>query len=529
MTISAQQRARDNHPVHFGRAFADSANPRLTVPSLERQFLAHAIAAVDLHGAIDNAAEHLARIELGDRRLGAEILAAVRLPCAVPCKPSRGPELYLRIRQHPLDRLAAGQELAEGAAPLCVLDGHPERRNADPDIARRIGKSKPREQIEAQVEPLPFLAQALLDRHDAVLEGDFVRHGRSPDGSYRARGKAGLPFVDYEAGDALASGFRIGAGKNHAPLGFVRVRYEDLGSVQDIAVALADGAALDGAGGIGTSRRFRDCEEGVPGVLDGTARIFLLLFGRAGPYDRRRGAAEHAGARVVQTHSMLGHRLGDDRHLERAEAAAAVFPRRPHAPHPGGSDLLRDPPVVFFRNFGRIGIDSAFDRDDLLADDPCYLVAQCGEFGGKLISDGRVRHGISWCSWMSLSRPLRSALIQISRIHSRSYAPHVPLISTSIARTWRIASAIRATAASPRRARSAPGLSFASRYSTIPSITSALYVRSRCSARASGSPSARSTASVASIARRKTSAAPERSLRLRRALPAAICGRITSA
>src|ERR1700735_2025120 len=80
---SSQKRARDHHPMHLAGAFADSTDSRLAIPSLDRKFLADAVAAVNLPGAIDYPAEHFARVELRDRRLGAEVLAAVGLPRAL--------------------------------------------------------------------------------------------------------------------------------------------------------------------------------------------------------------------------------------------------------------------------------------------------------------------------------------------------------------------------------------------------------------------------------------------------------------
>src|SRR6266851_3274530 len=133
---SAQQVARDHHPMHFRGAFADPADARLAVPSLERKLLAHAIAAVDLHRAVDHAPQRLARIQFRDRRFHPRVLAAVGLPRAVPGKPSGRAQLDLGVREHPLDRLAARQQLAEGLALLGMSDRHPKRRHADADIAR---------------------------------------------------------------------------------------------------------------------------------------------------------------------------------------------------------------------------------------------------------------------------------------------------------------------------------------------------------------------------------------------------------
>src|SRR5579872_7621277 len=65
-SASAQQVARDHHPMHFRGAFADPADARLAVPSLERKLLAHAVTAMDLHRAINHAAERLTGVEFRD-------------------------------------------------------------------------------------------------------------------------------------------------------------------------------------------------------------------------------------------------------------------------------------------------------------------------------------------------------------------------------------------------------------------------------------------------------------------------------
>src|SRR2546425_86090 len=87
---SAEQRAGDHHAVHLGGALADPTHARLAIPAFQRELLGHTVAAVDLDGAVDDAAEDLARVDLGDRGLHARVLAAVGLPRAVPDEPARG-------------------------------------------------------------------------------------------------------------------------------------------------------------------------------------------------------------------------------------------------------------------------------------------------------------------------------------------------------------------------------------------------------------------------------------------------------
>src|SRR2546430_6052968 len=48
--------------MHLGRALADATHARLAIPAFQRELLGHPVAAVDLDGAVDDAAEDLARV-----------------------------------------------------------------------------------------------------------------------------------------------------------------------------------------------------------------------------------------------------------------------------------------------------------------------------------------------------------------------------------------------------------------------------------------------------------------------------------
>src|SRR4029453_9825162 len=70
--------------MYFRRPLADAPHAGLAIPALARELFGHPVAAVDLDGRVDHAAQHLARIELGDGSLDARILPAVGLPGALP-------------------------------------------------------------------------------------------------------------------------------------------------------------------------------------------------------------------------------------------------------------------------------------------------------------------------------------------------------------------------------------------------------------------------------------------------------------
>src|SRR4029453_19395745 len=74
----AEDIPRDDVTLHFARAFTDAAYQHIAIPAFEREVFRHAVAAVDLHAAIDHAARTFRGDELGHCGLLAEILAAFR-------------------------------------------------------------------------------------------------------------------------------------------------------------------------------------------------------------------------------------------------------------------------------------------------------------------------------------------------------------------------------------------------------------------------------------------------------------------
>src|ERR1035437_6847048 len=208
------------------------------------------------------------------------------------------------------------------------------------------------------MQPLGLGPEPLLNWHDAIFELNLIGYRRGADRANRPRRESRRALLDYKAGDSLAAGLGVGAGEDDAPLGLVRMRDENLGGVEDVGIALANRFALDRAGRIGTARRFRDREEGVPGILDRAAGVGALLFFAARVDHRWRGAPEDPASGVVEAHAMLRHFLGQHAHVESAQAAAAVLARRAHAPHLADPfKIVRAPGSLDF------GIDLADARD----------------------------------------------------------------------------------------------------------------------------------------------------------------------
>src|SRR5215831_9324398 len=86
---SAQQVAGDYHAMDFRGAFANTADARLTIPSLERELLADAVAPMDLHRAIHDPAKHFTGVKFGNRGFHPRVFPTITLPRPFPCKPSR--------------------------------------------------------------------------------------------------------------------------------------------------------------------------------------------------------------------------------------------------------------------------------------------------------------------------------------------------------------------------------------------------------------------------------------------------------
>src|SRR5499425_1995293 len=323
--LLAEDRASDDHAVDFRGALADPAYSRLAIPALERELLAHPVAAVDLHGGVNDAAEHLARIELGDGGLDARILAAVGLPRALPDEPARGADLHHGIRQHPLDGLALREGRPEGGALLGVRHRHPVGGHRHPEVAGRVRETLLHEEIEGEVEPLPFRAHQVLRGDLAVLEHDIVGDGRGADDPNRLRGEAGGAALHDEAGDAGATFRLVGAGPHEPPRRLVGARGEDLAPVQHPAVTPLLRTGLDRPRGIGAARGLGDAEEGLVPVAHGGDGVLLDLCLAPRPDGRRGHAAEDAAAGIVEAHAVLRHLLQRHTHAECVEPTSAVL------------------------------------------------------------------------------------------------------------------------------------------------------------------------------------------------------------
>ena len=172
----------------------------------------------------------------------------------------------------------------------------------------------------------------------------------------------GRLHVEEEVADALVlRRVRVGAGDEDAHVGAVRAGRPDLLAVDDVVVAVADGARLE-AGEVGAGAGL--AEALAPGIFaadDPRQRRVLLLL-RAVDDDRRAGpaVADAAGPRGSPPRELLA----EDELLLHAQSAAAVL-LRPRRGAPAALVQLRRPAAHELHEFWRDAPGSAVEEAPL--------------------------------------------------------------------------------------------------------------------------------------------------------------------
>ncbi len=208
--------------------------------------------------------------------------------------------LGVEIGDRELHRLPLRQRLAESDALLCVLADHLETTLGDAEAVRRLVHAVARNPGLRLAHALAFLANEVLDRNLHVVERDLVgdvahhvmvlAHDREAFGIH----------VDDEYRESAARSFlRVGRSDELQKISALGMRDEALVAVDDIVVAVANGARLHAAGiaaGLGLGLR-----EGC-GFLATQQRIEVLLLHllRQPQQDRTGRGPEHTVAAVGQ-------------------------------------------------------------------------------------------------------------------------------------------------------------------------------------------------------------------------------------
>src|SRR5690606_18491285 len=113
--------------MDFRRPFDDAIGARDPRHVLERQLLAHAHAAKQLDGAVDDAADHLRALHFHHRAVEPDVAVAAVDTAGEPVdgKP-HGLHLLIAVGDPELYGLAVGELAAEGRARVGLLDHHGE-------------------------------------------------------------------------------------------------------------------------------------------------------------------------------------------------------------------------------------------------------------------------------------------------------------------------------------------------------------------------------------------------------------------
>ena len=156
--------------------------------------------------------------------------------------------------------------------------------------------------VTAMYQPRFSLAEEVLGRDAHVVEEDLVELVAARHVHEGAHGEAGGVHRDHEVGDALVlRDVGVGAGEAEHVLGHVGERGPDLLAVDDVVVAVADGAGLEG-GEVGAGLGLGEAL--APHVFAGEDAgdvLLLLLVGAVhedgGPEDRDAEPADEDGRR----------------------------------------------------------------------------------------------------------------------------------------------------------------------------------------------------------------------------------------
>ncbi len=153
-----------------------------------------------------------------------------------------------QLRELELGVLEGGDGLAEGVALLDVGDGVLERAAARGHRRHRDAQPLLLELVHQHLEALPLLTEQVRHRHAAVLEEQLagVLPAQAELVELAPAHEAGRIGLDQQQADALVRrlGVRIGLRHDDEQVADLPVRDEGLRAVQDVVIAVADGARL---------------------------------------------------------------------------------------------------------------------------------------------------------------------------------------------------------------------------------------------------------------------------------------------
>src|SRR5262245_39282622 len=360
-TVLARLQPADLAPVHLVGPVGEAERPRVSPHGGQREFLAHAAAAVELHGALDDRERHVGHryLDLGDGLLGSLVADGVhhvrrvqhQEPCLVDLDARLGDALERDV--------VLGQALAERHAVLRALAHELERPFGDADLAHAVVDAARAEAALGDLEAAPFTQEDVRRRHPDVLEKDFaVAVGRVVVAEYRQHAehldaRRVARHQDHRLLLVAVGVLRVGLTHEDEDLAtrVADARAPPLVAVDHVGVALADDRRLD-VGRIGRrDLRLGHDERRADLALEQRLEPLLLLCLGAVALDRlhvagiRRRAVERLGS-----DGRAAHDLAERRVLEVGEPRAALALRQEEIPEAA---------------LARIGLQLFHDRRDL--------------------------------------------------------------------------------------------------------------------------------------------------------------------
>src|SRR5882672_4266258 len=167
--------ARDHDALDLARALVDARDAGVAVQLLDHVFGGVAHAAVDLHRAVDDPVEGLAREQLDHRRLAREGLARIAHVRGSIDHAFEGENVGRRVGEHELDQLVGRQRLAEGLALLGVADRERVRLARAAEAIGGERESPAVERAERDLEAAADVAEAVVVAQTHVVEGECHR------------------------------------------------------------------------------------------------------------------------------------------------------------------------------------------------------------------------------------------------------------------------------------------------------------------------------------------------------------------
>src|SRR5712692_1913644 len=252
--------APDLAAVDFVGAVGEAQRARMGPHGGQREGLADAATAVDLHGAVDHSQRHVRHrdLDLGDRLLGSLVAHGVHHPGRVEHQQPRLIDLDARLGDALERDVVLAQPLAEGHPLVGALAHELERALGHADLTHAVVDAAGAESALGDLEAATLAEQHVRRRYPDVLEEHLaVAVGRivvAEDGQHAPDRDAGRVARDEDHRLLLVAvgvlGVRLAHEDEDLAAWVADARGPPLVAVDDVVIALAHDRRFD-VGGVG--------------------------------------------------------------------------------------------------------------------------------------------------------------------------------------------------------------------------------------------------------------------------------------